>query len=232
MTEVFNWTRNPVEARRLAARREAVLAELLGGRKPLVPPGVTQLMAILQKNQVGGGGGWQMGAHAPTQQHRAGRAGKAANRRRDPPPPLPQAPLALVSSAPEQRVLPALEAAGLSPHFDVVVTADDVYRGKPDPEGFLYAAQRLQRPPVRCVVIGNSNLSIEAAHEVRLGQPGAGLASWAGGRAGHVPPPPRSHQLHVQLCASPAPPPPRRLHPSKGLTSCLPALPPPAHRWA
>ncbi len=28
------------------------------------------------------------------------------------------------------------------------------------------ALQKIQRPPVRCVVIGNSNLSIEAAHEV------------------------------------------------------------------
>ena len=53
ITEVFNWTRNPVEARRLAARREAVLREMLGGRKPLVSPGVAQLMDILQRNQVG-----------------------------------------------------------------------------------------------------------------------------------------------------------------------------------
>ncbi len=37
--------------------------------------------------------------------------------------------------------MPALEAAGLGPRFDAIVTADDVYRGKPDPEGYLYAAQ-------------------------------------------------------------------------------------------
>lgn len=53
VTEVFNWTRNPAEARRLAQRREALLGEMLGGRKPLVPPGVEQLMDILQRNQVG-----------------------------------------------------------------------------------------------------------------------------------------------------------------------------------
>lgn len=61
-----------------------------------------------------------------------------------PPHPIPQrnsSPLALVSSAPEQRVLPALEQAGLTSRFDAIVTADDVYRGKPDPEGYLYAAQ-------------------------------------------------------------------------------------------
>lgn len=129
VTEVFNWTRNPVEARRLAQRREAILSDLLGARKPMVPPGVTQLMDILQRNS---------------------------------------SPLALVSSAPEQRVLPALEQAGLTSRFDAIVTADDVYRGKPDPEGYLYAAQKMQRPPLRCVVIGSSNLSIEAAHEVGM----------------------------------------------------------------
>jgi hypothetical protein len=52
VSEVFCWTRNPVETRRLAARREEILAELLGGRKPLVPGGVTQLMDMLQRNQV------------------------------------------------------------------------------------------------------------------------------------------------------------------------------------
>lgn len=51
---MFNWTRNPVEARRLARRREELLGELLGGRKPLVPPGVEQLMDLLQRHQVGG----------------------------------------------------------------------------------------------------------------------------------------------------------------------------------
>ena len=52
-----------------------------------------------------------------------------------------QAPVALVSAAPERRVLPTLEQAGLAARFDVVVTGDDVQRGKPDPEGYLYAAQ-------------------------------------------------------------------------------------------
>ena len=78
------------------------------------------------------------------------------------------APIALVSSAPERRVESILEASGLAPRFEVVVSADDVYRGKPDPEGYLYAAQRIGRPPVRCVVVGTSNLSVEAAHEVGM----------------------------------------------------------------
>ena len=78
------------------------------------------------------------------------------------------APVALVSSAPERRVLASLEQAGLGERFEVVISADDVYRGRPDPEGYLYAAQRMGRPPLRCVVVGTSNLSVEAAHEVGM----------------------------------------------------------------
>lgn len=65
--------------------------------------------------------------------------------------------MAVACSAPEARVQPVLEATGLAPTLEAVVTAEDVYRGRPDPEAYLLAAQRLQRPPVRCVVIGNSN---------------------------------------------------------------------------
>ena len=62
-----------------------------------------------------------------------------------------------MSSAPEYRLKPALEATGLEHVFQTVVSGDDVYRGRPDPEAYLYAAQQLGRPSIRCVVIGNSN---------------------------------------------------------------------------
>jgi HAD superfamily hydrolase (TIGR01509 family) len=127
--EVFCWSRNPVEVRRLAARKEDLLAELLGDRRPMVAAGAVELLDLLQRSG---------------------------------------APVALISSAPERRVLPVLEEAGLASRFDVVVTGDDVYRGRPDPEGYLYAAQRIGRPPLRCVVLGSSNLSVEASHEVGM----------------------------------------------------------------
>lgn len=79
-----------------------------------------------------------------------------------------ETPRALVSSAPEKRVHRILELSGMEGLFDAVISGDDVYRGKPDPEGYLYAAQKLERPPFRCVVIGNNNQSIEAAHEVGM----------------------------------------------------------------
>ena len=51
----------------------------------------------------------------------------------------------------------SLAATGLKHAFQTVVTGDDVYRGRPDPEAYLFAAQQLGRPTVRCVVVGNSN---------------------------------------------------------------------------
>ncbi len=80
-----------------------------------------------------------------------------------------ETPRALVSSSPEPTVYKVLDGIPeLESMFEVVVSAEDVYRGRPDPEGYLYAAQRLDRPPFRCVVVGNSNASVEAAHEVGM----------------------------------------------------------------
>jgi 5-amino-6-(5-phospho-D-ribitylamino)uracil phosphatase len=79
-------------------------------------------------------------------------------------------PVALVSSAPERRVKSTVSAAGIEPMLEgkdgaaaVMVSADYVARCKPDPEGYLVAAERIGRPPARCIVVGTSNLSVEAA---------------------------------------------------------------------
>ncbi|KAK9819089.1 hypothetical protein WJX81_002466 [Elliptochloris bilobata] len=76
-----------------------------------------------------------------------------------------QVPAALATSAPEARVRAALHGGGLDDLFMAVVTSEDVSRGRPDPEPYLLAAQQIGRPPVRCVIIGNSNQSVEAARE-------------------------------------------------------------------
>lgn len=65
-----------------------------------------------------------------------------------------QVPVGLACSAPEARVLPELEALGLTDRLAAVVTAEDVARGRPDPDAVLLAAQRLGRPAIRCVLIG------------------------------------------------------------------------------
>jgi sugar-phosphatase len=44
-----------------------------------------------------------------------------------------------------------------------MVCADDVQRGKPDPEGYLSAAQRLGFAPHECVVVEDAPAGLEAA---------------------------------------------------------------------
>jgi beta-phosphoglucomutase-like phosphatase (HAD superfamily) len=48
--------------------------------------------------------------------------------------------------------------------FDVVVTATDVSRGKPDPEVFTTCAHRLAASPAACAVIDDAVVGIEAAN--------------------------------------------------------------------
>lgn len=45
-----------------------------------------------------------------------------------------------------------------------LITADDVTRGKPDPEGYLAAAELLRCDPEGCVVVEDSPAGIQAAH--------------------------------------------------------------------
>jgi beta-phosphoglucomutase-like phosphatase (HAD superfamily) len=47
--------------------------------------------------------------------------------------------------------------------FPVVVTANDVTRGKPDPEPYLLAARRLGAEPGRCLVLEDSITGVTAA---------------------------------------------------------------------
>jgi beta-phosphoglucomutase len=46
-------------------------------------------------------------------------------------------PLAICSGAARAEIEPVVEAAGLAELFRVIVSSDDVVRGKPDPEGYL-----------------------------------------------------------------------------------------------
>ncbi|MCS7275863.1 MAG: HAD family phosphatase [Dehalococcoidia bacterium] len=69
----------------------------------------------------------------------------------------------IVSSTPRQNVLLVLRTLGLEDAFTAVVAEGDVSRGKPDPEGFLLAARRLQVPPEACTVIEDAPEGVQAA---------------------------------------------------------------------
>jgi len=75
---------------------------------------------------------------------------------------------AIASSAPRENVDVVLEALGLARRFDAVVSAEDVTAGKPDPQVFLKAAQRLGIAPARCVVVEDSAAGVEGARRAGM----------------------------------------------------------------
>jgi beta-phosphoglucomutase family hydrolase len=72
-------------------------------------------------------------------------------------------PLAVVSGSRRDSVLGSLTALHLIDKFDTLVCAEDYTRGKPAPDCFLVAAERLGVPPEDCLVFEDTDLGIEAA---------------------------------------------------------------------
>ncbi len=75
---------------------------------------------------------------------------------------LPASAKAIVTSGGRAVALARMTAGALSP-VDVLVTADDVSRGKPDPQPYLLAAQRLGVAPSRCLVVEDAPAGVTAA---------------------------------------------------------------------
>lgn len=82
---------------------------------------------------------------------------------------------AVVSSAPRLNVETLLGALGLGDAFDSLVSEEDVQRGKPDPQGYLLAAEGLGERPEDCVVVEDAPGGVEAAK--RAGMRCIGLAA-------------------------------------------------------
>jgi beta-phosphoglucomutase len=61
--------------------------------------------------------------------------------------------IAIASSGPRENVVLLIEVMGARSWIDAVVSAEDVQHGKPHPQAFLTAAERLGLPPARCAVI-------------------------------------------------------------------------------
>jgi HAD superfamily hydrolase (TIGR01509 family) len=74
--------------------------------------------------------------------------------------------LAIVSGARRAEIDAVLDAAGLRDTFDVVIAAEDVTRGKPDPEGYRTAQARLEAlagGPLDAVAIEDAPAGLRAA---------------------------------------------------------------------
>ena len=72
-------------------------------------------------------------------------------------------PVGVASGGPRTIVVRSLEITGLADLFPVVVTADDVEHGKPAPDMFLLAAQRMGVAPERCLVFEDGEPGMRAA---------------------------------------------------------------------
>lgn len=75
---------------------------------------------------------------------------------------LPGEQWALVTSAPKALALRRLQAAGITPPA-VLVTAEDVAQGKPDPTCYVLGAQRLGVAVQDCLVFEDATVGIRAA---------------------------------------------------------------------
>ena len=71
--------------------------------------------------------------------------------------------IGLATSAGKKNIDYVLSGTSLTRYFDVVVSGEDVRRGKPDPEIFILAAKKLNVPVGQCLVFEDSPLGIEAA---------------------------------------------------------------------
>jgi HAD superfamily hydrolase (TIGR01509 family) len=70
---------------------------------------------------------------------------------------------AIASAAPRANIETILDVLHASECFEAIVSADDVHRGKPDPEVFLIAAIKLGVAPEHCIVVEDAEHGIEAA---------------------------------------------------------------------
>ncbi|WP_085648310.1 MULTISPECIES: HAD family hydrolase [unclassified Pseudomonas] len=75
---------------------------------------------------------------------------------------LPADRWAMVTSAPRNLALRRMAAAGI-PEPAVMITAEDVSAGKPDPAGYRLAAKRLGLEPADCLIFEDAAVGIQAA---------------------------------------------------------------------
>jgi beta-phosphoglucomutase len=71
--------------------------------------------------------------------------------------------LAVGSSGPTANIDLVLGAMGVADLISVIVSGDDVTRGKPDRQVFTVACERLGLPPASCVVVEDAPAGVQAA---------------------------------------------------------------------
>lgn len=101
-------------------------------------------------------------------------------------------PIAVASNSGHERIRMSLSLVGLLDRFDGrISSANDVTAGKPAPDVYLHAAERLGVAPDRCIAIDDSRFGVEAAQRAGMYV----LAYSAHGTGAQLPIGERTHRL-------------------------------------
>ena len=80
----------------------------------------------------------------------------------------PLVKLALATMSNREVIEKTLREKGIKSYFDLVITADEVEKPKPDPEAFLKCAEAMRCKPEKCVVIEDSVFGVVAARRAGM----------------------------------------------------------------
>lgn len=99
-------------------------------------------------------------------------------------------PKCIASSSTMERLTFTLNLTKLLPHFNnSIFSTEFVKRGKPHPDIYLYAAEKMQAEPSRCLVIEDSLIGVQ-------GGLAAGMTVFAFGGGKHITPLAKNKLLH------------------------------------
>lgn len=76
--------------------------------------------------------------------------------------------IALASSSTKERALFALVQHGIDCYFDEMVFGTEVEKGKPNPDIFLKACEKLKVNPENCLVLEDSEAGIQASYSAQI----------------------------------------------------------------
>lgn len=76
--------------------------------------------------------------------------------------------VALATATPVDRATEHLKETGIYEHFDTIVSAAQVEKGKPAPDVYLFACKQLGEQPEDCIAVEDSPNGVNSAYEAGL----------------------------------------------------------------
>lgn len=95
--------------------------------------------------------------------------------------------LAAITSRSRRTSVHTIEQAGLAGYLDLILSAEDVTRVKPDPDGLLRALTYLGVPPADAVMVGDTDADIVAGRAAGVCTVGVSYGFHGAAMSGHAP---------------------------------------------